>query len=105
MMHDVLERFRYRFQLWHRERREDLLGIPRTGTPEERDYLSDYSDPKRAVLLTESTVRSICRSGVAYLGIIAIAAQICLFLARRFPSARSAIGIIFLVFVGFWTVG
>jgi hypothetical protein len=27
MMHDIIERFKYRFQLWQREQREDLWGV------------------------------------------------------------------------------
>lgn len=29
-MRDIVERFRYWFELWRRERREDLFGVPRT---------------------------------------------------------------------------
>jgi hypothetical protein len=29
MIQDIIERFRYRFQLWRRERQEDLFGLPR----------------------------------------------------------------------------
>lgn len=43
-MHEVIERFRYRFDLWRRERREDLFGPPRSDSPEEPDYLSNFSD-------------------------------------------------------------
>ena len=29
MLSDIIERFRYRFDLWRRDRREDLLSVPR----------------------------------------------------------------------------
>lgn len=103
-MRDVIERFRYRFQLWRRERREDLFGTPRSGLPEERDYVSHYSDPKRAELLKESTLKSVGRLAGAYFGIIVIVAQLSLMISRFIPSARFALGVIFLVFAGFWTL-
>ena len=105
MIRDVIERFRYRFELWRRERLEEFFGIPRTKSIEEPDYLSRFSDPKRAVLLTESTFSHIGRAGVAYFGIIAIAAQGCFIIDIIIrPSARFTVAIIFLVFVGLWTL-
>jgi hypothetical protein len=105
MIRDLIERFRYRFELWRRERREDLFGTPRSQPPEERDYTSYYSDPKRAVLVTESTVRSIGRFVWVYFGVIIIMAQICVVIDRWMPSARFAVGVTFLVLVSVWTLG
>ena len=105
MIREVIERFSYRFELWRRERREDLFGIPRSQPPGAPDYTSYYSDPKRAVLVTESTVRSIGRVVLIYFGVIIITAQICLVIDRWMPSARFAVGIAFLVLVISWTLG
>jgi hypothetical protein len=104
MMRDVIERFRYRFELWRREWREDLLGPAEVEPPEPHDYVAYYADPKRSILLTESTLRSIGRTGITYFGIIAIAAQICLFIGRLVPFTRFACGIVFVLFAAVWTL-
>ena len=104
MIHDVIERFRYRFQLWRREQREDWFGAPGTHLPDFFDT-SVYAKPKYAVLLTESTPRAVVRSVGVYFGIIIIAAQICRLVAGFLPSARFGLSIGFLVFVGLWTLG
>jgi len=104
MMSEFIERLRYRFQLWRREQREDYFGTASSEPPEERDYVSHYSDPKRAVLLKESTIRSIGRSVGVFFGMIIIAAQICLVVGRFFPSARFTLAVVCLVFIGLWTL-
>ena len=105
MIHDVIERFRYRFQLWRREQSEDWLGPPGTHLPDFFDHTSVYAKPKYAVLLTESTPRAVVRSVGVYFGIIIIAAQIFRLVAGLLPSARFVLSIGFLVFVGLWTLG
>ena len=106
MLHDIIDRFRYRFELWRREQREEYFGTPRDGSAEEEpDYVSFYADhPKRAELLRESTVKSIGRFAGAYFGIIIIAAQVCLFIARSVPQARFGLATAFVVFAGLWTL-
>src|SRR5262245_20894295 len=105
MIHGIIERFRYRFELWCRERREDYFGAPRNEPAEEPDYVSRYSsNPKWMLLVTESTVSSIGRLAGAYFGIIIIAAQITLLIGRLIPPVRFAISVIFLVFAGLWTL-
>jgi drug/metabolite transporter superfamily protein YnfA len=103
-MNELIDRFRYRFQLWRREQREVWFGPPGSHGPDLGDYMPDYSDAKRVVLLKESTVRSAGRSFLAYFGIIIIASQICLVMGRFIPSARFGLAITFLVFVGLWTL-
>jgi hypothetical protein len=104
MMRDIIERFRYRFELWRREHREEYFSPPCAGS-EEPDYVSFYADhPKRAELLRESTVKSIGRFAAAYFGIIVIAAQVCLVLGRLVPQARFVFGLICVVFAGLWTL-
>jgi hypothetical protein len=103
MIHDVIERVRYRFELWRRERREDSFW--RHAPELSRDRLSFFLDhPKRAELLTESTLKSVGRLAGTYFGIIVLASQICLLIAIFIPSARFALGVIFLLFTGLWTV-
>jgi hypothetical protein len=46
MMRDVIERFRYRLQLWQRERREDLFGMPRNDPRSLREYADERSPEK-----------------------------------------------------------
>jgi hypothetical protein len=101
MMRDVIDRFRYRFQLWRREQRDDYLGAPRTGPQEERDYVSHFS--KHPELVTESTFVSIGRR-VAFFGIISIGAYVCFWVVRLFPTLRFAVGVVFVVFVCLWTL-
>jgi len=116
-MRETIERFRYRFELWRRERREDLSGEPRTDPRSLREYRresraeksaerwsSRLSDPKWVLLLTESKWRSIVRGIGVYLGVIIIASMLCRLLVTCFPAAQSAAFILFLVIVGFWTL-
>jgi len=107
MISDLIERFSYRFDLWRRQLREDSFwrGPWPELSPERRDRLSFFLDhPKRAELLTEPTLKSVGSLVGAYFGIIVLASQICLLIARFIPSARFTLGVIFLVFTGLWTV-
>jgi hypothetical protein len=113
MMRETIERFRYRFELWRREQREDLSGEPRTDPRSLREYRAEksaerwssrLSDPKWVLLLTESTWRSIVRGIGVYLGVIIIASMLCRLLVTCFPAAQSTAFILFLVIVGFWTL-
>jgi hypothetical protein len=110
MMGDVIERFRFRFQLWHRERREDLFGMPGTDPRSLREYAVERSpdksnDPTYRAVMIESTPRFVIRSVGVYFGVIIILAQLCRVVLGYFPSARSAVSIVFVVLVGFWTLG
>jgi hypothetical protein len=103
MMRDIIERFSYRFDLWRRQRREDSFWHEPSAEP--RDRLSFFLDhPKRAELLTESTLKSLGRLAGAYFGIIVLASQICLVIVIFIPSARFVLGVIFLLFTALWTV-
>ena len=61
MIRDVIERFRYRFQLWSREGSEDYFGRS-SDSPVEEDYVSYYTDRDQITLLTESTMRMVGRT-------------------------------------------
>lgn len=104
MIHDVIERFRYRLDLWRREQREEYFGSGGATSVEGPDYISRFSNPKRAVLLHESTFSHIGRAGITYASFIAIAAQICFMIDLFTPSARFAVAIIFLFFASLWTL-
>lgn len=109
-MRDVIERFRYRFQLWHRERREDLFGMPRTDPRRLREYTDERSpdksnDPTYRAVIIESTPRFVLRSIGVYFGVIIILAQLYRVVLSYFPSARSTVSILFIVLVSFWTLG
>jgi hypothetical protein len=49
-MKELIERFRYRFELWRRDRREDLLGVPRTDPLDDPVHLAPRADPKYAAI-------------------------------------------------------
>ncbi len=109
MMRDVIDRFRYRFQFWHRERREDLFGMPRSDSRTLREYTDEHSpdkanDPSYRAVIVESTPRFVIRSVGVYFGVIIILAQLSRMVLGYFPTARSAVSIVFLVLVGFWTL-
>jgi hypothetical protein len=109
MVNDVLERFKYRFQLWRREQREDWIGPPGTHLPNLSDYANPESahkwdDPKYKVLLTESTLKCLIRGVGVYFCIIIIAAQICRLIGVFIPIARFAMFLVFVVFFCLWTL-
>ena len=108
MISDVIERFRYRFQLWRREQLDDYaISIPRADTekPEKPDYLSYYIEhPKYMELVTESTLKSIGRIFGAYFGVLILASQLCFFVSRLVPTTRFALGVAFVTFAVLWTL-
>jgi hypothetical protein len=103
MIREVIERFTYRFELWRREQREDYFRpIPSAGDSEEPDYVSHFA--KHPELVTESTFLSIGRR-TAFFGIISLVAYVCFWVCRFFPALRFAVGVVFVVFCGLWTLG
>ena len=102
-MRDIIERFSYRFDLWRRQRRDaSFWHGPSAEPPDRLSFFLDH--PKRAELLTESTLKSLGRLAGAYFGIIVLASQICLVIVIFIPSARFFLGVIFLLFTALWTV-
>lgn len=102
MIRDVIDRFRYRFALWRREQREEYFGTPRTGPPEEHDYVEHFA--KHPQLVTESGFVSIGRR-TAFFGIISLVAYFCFWICRLFPLLRFAVGVVFIVFLCVWALG
>jgi len=104
-MRELIDRLRYRFVLWRRERREDLFGAPGGDAYEEARDTSHYHDPRNAAIIGESTPRFVVRFAIVFFGGIAILAVIDCLAAVVWPSARHAADIIVIVFVAIWTIG
>jgi hypothetical protein len=56
-------------------------------------------------VVVESTPKFLLRSVGVYFGVVIILVQLCRVALGYFPSARSAVSIVFLVLVAFWTLG
>jgi hypothetical protein len=102
MIRSVVERFRYRFELWRREQREASFWRPGP-RPVDLGEPKVWQDPKYEILWTESTPSFIVREVGLYVGIILILANIGFLIDRIFPSARHAVSIAFLWLLGVWT--
>jgi hypothetical protein len=100
MMSDVIERFRYRFQLWRRERREDYtLDLSNLG-----DYETPASPEMQALRKSESTLTFFVRSIGLYFGVLLLLSALAQFIIRLVPSTRPVIIILFLGSVFVWTL-
>ena len=104
-MRELIDRLRYRFVLWRRERREDLFGAPGGDPYEEARDTSHYHDPRNVAIITESTPRFVVRFAIVLFGGIAILAVIDCLVAVLWPPARHAADIIVVVLVAVWTIG
>ena len=120
-MRELLERFRYRFELWRREQRDDWIGPPGTHPPDYRAYWREYSrrfrreesatarpkiwdDPKFRVMLTESTLNFVVREAGVYFVILALLTAVGSLIDRIFPAAYSVVSAVFIVLVCIWTL-
>jgi hypothetical protein len=108
MLQDVIERFRYRFELWRRERGADWKGA--TG-----ERVSTFSDekpedswqsvpPEKRVILTDSTPRFVVRTLVPYLAILVILVLGCHLLGTFIPVLAYACSIAAIILGIFWTL-
>ena len=104
-MRELIDRLRYRFVLWRRERREDLFGTPGGDAYEEARDTSHYHDPRNAAIITESTPRFVVRFAIVFFGGIAILAVIDCLVAVLWPPARHVADIMVVVFVAIWSIG
>ena len=119
MLQDVIERFRYRFQLWRREQREDWIGPPGTRLPNYREYMHEASAaarvarpedswrsvaPKHRVILTDSTPRFILRTLVPYLAILVILVLGCRLLGTFIPVLAYACSVAAIILAILWTL-
>ena len=80
-MRELIERFRYRFELWRRERREDLYGSADGPVVEVHDK-------------NESVPLMAFRYAGALFSIIIIVSGLSRLIGRYFPTARFAISVV-----------
>ena len=102
-MSELIERFRYRFELWRRERRKDLFGPPGTHLSDLDDYAPPVSPKLQALRKSESIPRFLIRSVGLYFCIIILLAQFGRLIDHFFPFARFAVFVVFIVLVSVWT--
>jgi hypothetical protein len=103
MMSEIIERFRYRFQLWRREQREDWRSPP--GTHLLPDTEDDPDSPiGKLARRPESISTMLIRSIGVYFCIIIILAQIGRLIGTFVPAARFAIFVVFAALACLWTL-
>lgn len=90
-MSELVERFRYRFQLWRKEQREDLIGPPGTRLPE--------MGPPGV-----SGWRLLFRAGGAYIAIVLLLTRVAAIFSRSFPDGRFYIFLLLAFVIGFLTI-
>jgi len=102
-MSNFIERFRYRFQLWRREQREDWWSPP--GTHLLPDAEDDPASPiGKLARRPESISTMLIRSIGVYFCIIIILAQIGRLIGTFVPAARFAVFVVFAVLACLWTL-
>ena len=102
MIHDVIERFRHRFELWRREQREGSFWRPGFRSVDSGEP-AVLENPKYEILWTEFTPSFIIREVSLYVGILLLFSTVGVLIDRFFPSARYAVRVVFLWLVGLWT--
>ena len=102
-MRGLIERFRYRFQLWRREQREDSFWRPEP-TVLDLGPASKWNDPKYRVLLTEPTSKFVLRQFGLYFGGLMFSNVIARLILRFTPTAQSTALVALLVLASFWTL-
>ena len=103
MMRGLIERFRYRFQLWRREQREDSFWRPEP-TVLDLGPASKWNDPKYRVLLTESTSKFVLRVFGLYFGGLMFSTAIARLILRLAPTAQFTALVVLLILVSFWSL-
>ena len=102
-MSDLIERFRYRFDLWRREQREDSFWRPEP-TVLDLGPASKWNDPKYRALLTESTSKFVLRGFGVYVGGLMFSTAMARLILRYAPTAQFTALVALLVLVSFWTL-
>lgn len=110
-MRELVERLRYRFQLWWREEREDFsralhFDAPIAGWREgaARETVARWNDPKLREVIRESTSRFVFRGvGLYLVGIIGLSG-IGRLIGTFFPRTRFAVSVVFIVLLCLWTL-
>jgi threonine/homoserine/homoserine lactone efflux protein len=112
-MSEPSERLRYRFQLWWREQRDDLVDGPdeyadeyaaAAASARRKAASARWNDPKLRAVVTESTPKFIVRGIGLYFSGIIILLVLSQFIDRLIPAARSAVFVTFIVFACLWTL-
>jgi len=109
MMSELSDRLRYRFQLWWREQRDDLVDGPdeyaaAAASARRKAASARWNDPKLRAVVTESTPKFIVRGIGLYLSGIIILLVLSQFIDRLIPAARSAVFVTFIVLACLWTL-
>jgi hypothetical protein len=108
MLQDVIERFRYRFELWRREQGADWkrpTGERVSASSEEKPEDSWQSiPPEKRVILTDSTSRFVVRTLVPYLAILVILVLGCRLLGTFVPLLAYACSIAAIILAILWTL-
>ena len=105
-MNELIERFRYRFEVWRRERREDSFWRLGTDLPSRWDTSRTASNTaieelaRRPESLWVVPIRAIG----AYLAILVIVGQICRLISFFLPSVRVVMISVFVIFAALWTL-
>ena len=108
MLQDVIERFRYRFELWRREQGADWkapTGERVSASSEEKPEDSWQSvPPEKRVILTDSTSRFVVRTLVPYLAILVIIVFGCRLLGTFVPVLAYPCSIAAIILAILWTL-
>src|SRR5438128_11527010 len=103
MISELIKRFRYRFQLWRRERRESSFWRPGP-TLAKIGEQSKWGDPKYQALLAEATWKFVLRGFGLYFGGVMLFTAIARLIVRLVPTAQFTTLVILSVLVGLWTL-
>jgi hypothetical protein len=108
MLRDVIERFRYRFELWRRERREEWGGtrekpVPISDGGRDEDPCQSIP-PQKRIILTDPTPRFVLRTLVPYLAILVILVLGCRLLGIFVPVLAYACSIAAIILAILWTL-
>ena len=106
MLQDVIERFRYRFELWRRERRAEWSGekpVP-ISDGERREDSWQSIPPQKRVILTDPTPRFVLRTLVPYLAILVIFVLGCRLLGTFVPVLAYACSVAAIILAILWTL-
>ena len=108
MLQDVVERFRYRFELWRREQGADWKGPTgesvSTFSEEKPEDSWQSIPPEKRVILTDSTSRFVVRTLVPYLAILVMLILGCRLLGTFVPILRYACSIAAIILGTLWTL-
>jgi hypothetical protein len=103
MMRDVFERFRYRWHLWWRERRDDYIGPPGTHSPDWRDYVHRDS-PGFQATIAQSSVKFWTETIVVYFIYIWFAVEVARLFLLFLPAARFVVVFVFTILFCLWSI-